>query len=180
MEPIETPSVKITTTSPQEFENLTDAISVAGYVEQILNAEHQWMINRLGWLLISQSFLMTAYAVLVTSGAVESNWNITLGLLRLSLPFLGVTCCVLTGIAIIAAAREGQSLADERARLALYINERSPANVPLEGIADGLRDRKWTLRGGDLPHYILPWLFAMFWCILFIASAADQLNQILN
>ena len=39
-----------------QFSSLSDAISVAAYVEQILAGENTLIVNRLSWLFLSQSY----------------------------------------------------------------------------------------------------------------------------
>jgi hypothetical protein len=49
---------------------LSEAIATAAYVEQVLNAEHQRITNRLSWLFVSQSFCITASTILAISTGV--------------------------------------------------------------------------------------------------------------
>lgn len=48
--------------------DLKDALALAAHIEQLLMAEQQWILNRLSWLFTSQSFLITAFVVLLGSG----------------------------------------------------------------------------------------------------------------
>ena len=48
--------------------DLKDALALAEYIEQLLMTEQQWILNRLSWLFTSQSFLITAFVVLLSSG----------------------------------------------------------------------------------------------------------------
>jgi hypothetical protein len=63
---------------------LQDALALAAYIEQLLMTEQQWILNRLSWLFTSQSFLVTAFVVLLGSG----NHSSTAHLLKVALPFL--------------------------------------------------------------------------------------------
>ena len=70
--------------------DLKDALALAAYTEQLLMTEQQWILNRLSWLFTSQSFLITAFVVLLGSG----NHSPSAHLLRIALPLLGLFCCI--------------------------------------------------------------------------------------
>ena len=115
---------------PEKFSTLAEAISAAGYVEQLLGAEHQWITQRLSWLFISQSLCITAYTILSTSAGIRFEaWNNNV--LRFGLPVLGIICCVTVGFAVVAATTVARELANERARLGQQINALSPARIPM-------------------------------------------------
>ena len=147
--------------------DLKDALALAAYIEQLLMAEQQWILNRLSWLFTSQSFLITAFVVLLGSG----NHSPPAHLLRVALPLLGLFCCVTVAIAIRAAERVRKPLGNRRAFLSMYINDivKSPKLVPVLGSSKGLRDNPWTLHHGSLPHNVLPWVFAALWLLLLIS-----------
>ncbi len=153
---------------PTSFNTLSEAISTANYVEQLLGAEHQWITNRLSWLFVSQSFCITAYTILVTSTGARFVGDNSIATLKLGLPILGIICCVMVGLAVCAAASVSRGLANERARLALYINQHSPASIPLVGADRALRERSWTYWCGALPHWFLPWVLGAFWLALLL------------
>lgn len=134
--------------------DLKDALALAAYIEQLLMTEQQWVINRLSWLFTSQSFLLTAFVVLLN----PSNHSSTANLLRFALPVLGLFCCVTVALAIRAADRVGKSLGNRRASLSRLINVRvnNPTLVPMIRLSKALRDNPWTLFHGALPHSILP------------------------
>ena len=147
--------------------DLKDALALATYIEQLLMAEQQWILNRLSWLFTSQSFLITAFVVLLSSGSHSP----TAHLLRISLPLLGLFCCVTVAIAIRAAERVRKPLGNRRAFLSMHINDivNSPKLVPVLGSSKALRDNPWTLHHGSLPHIVLPWAFAVLWLLLLIS-----------
>ena len=146
---------------------LQDALALAAYIEQLLMTEQQWILNRLSWLFTSQSFLVTAFVVLLGSG----NHSPTAHLLKVALPLLGLFCCVTVALAIRAAERVGKPLGNRRAFLSMLINDlvKSPMLVPRLGSSKALRDNPWTLHYGSLPHIVLPWAFAILWLLLLIS-----------
>ena len=146
--------------------DLKDALALAAYIEQLLMTEQQWILNRLSWLFTSQSFLLTAFVVLLGSG----NHSSTAHLLRIALPLLGLFCCVTVALAIRAAERVHKPLGNRRALLSMHINDivKSPKLVPVLGSSKAFRGNAWTLTHGSLPHKILPWAFAILWLLLLI------------
>ena len=147
--------------------DLKDALALAAYIEQLLMTEQQWILNRLSWLFTSQSFLITAFVVLLGLDSHSS----TAHLLRIALPLLGLFCCVTVAMAIRAAERVRKPLGNRRALLSMHINDivKSPKLVPVLGSSKALRDNPWTLHQGSLPHVILPWAFAILWILLLIS-----------
>jgi hypothetical protein len=147
--------------------DLNDALALAAYIEQLLMAEQQWILNRLSWLFTSQSFLVTAFVVLLSSG----NYSPTAHLLRIALPVLGLFCCVIVAIAIRAAERVRKPLENRRAFLSMHINDivKTPKLVPVLGSSKALRNNPWTLHHGSLPHIVLPWAFAVLWLLLLMS-----------
>jgi len=147
----------------KEFSSLVEAISAAAYVEQILAAENMLIVNRLSWLFVSQSFCISAFVVLETAGATQLAGNSHLRALRFGVPILGIICCTLVGLATWAGTFESKRLANERARLVHYINERSPTRIPNLGAVAPLRDYTWTQYSGSLPNRMLPLVLMAFW-----------------
>jgi hypothetical protein len=113
-------------TDGKDFSSLAEALSAAAYVEQILAAENNLIVNRLSWLFVSQSFCISAYVVLETSVAAQQAVSPHLGALRFAVPILGIICCLLVGLAIWASSFESYRLADERARLCKYLTNTAP------------------------------------------------------
>jgi len=66
---------------------LADALRTASYVEELHRVEQRWIMNRLSWLFVSQSFLVLAFVTLVTSTTTISQLEQHLvGILRVFLP----------------------------------------------------------------------------------------------
>jgi len=153
---------------PVTFNSISDAIGAANYVQQLLGAEYQWINNRVSWLFISQSFCITAYAILSTSTGVRFVRGNAVAVLAVGLPIFGIICSAVVGVAVFAATRVARSLAKERGRLVRYINENSPATIPLTGAEGDLREENWTYWSGELPHWVLPWVLGLLWLLLVI------------
>jgi hypothetical protein len=139
------------------------AIAVASYIEQIKASEQLWIMNRLQWLLVSQSFLVLAFVSLGSATKSPLFSDATLSFLRRGIPWVALICCVIVEIAIFAAGRESGFLADARGNMCSYINERCNTAIPL--IGRKIRDRKWTLWAGAVAHRLLPLVLGAFWIL---------------
>ena len=153
---------------PVTFNNVSEAIDAANYVQQLLGAEYQWINNRVSWLFISQSFCITAYTILATSTGVRFAGRNTISILEVGLPVFGIISCATVGVAVFAATRVARRLARERVRLTLCMNENSPVTISLVGAESDLRKDGWTYWSGELPHWILPWVLAVLWLLIII------------
>jgi hypothetical protein len=158
---------------PSEFNDLKEVVALAAYIEQLHSCEQQWIMNRLSWLFTSQSFLLTAFVLLLNA----NNPKPSARLLLFGLPILGIICCITVGLAVFAAEFEGKLLADQRAELSKYINNNisvinSSVIVPMIGVSKGLRTHPLTHWLGLLPHRFLPWFFALLWLALLLSNYA--------
>jgi hypothetical protein len=151
---------------PVTFNNLAEAIIAANYVQQLLTAEYQWINNRVSWLFISQSFCISAYTILITSSSERFAGGSSIPILKNGLPVFGIICSVMVGGAVFAAQRVVRSLSMERCRIVHYINENSPATIPLAGTEGDLREQHWIPWIGKMPHIILPWVLGLLWLLL--------------
>ena len=153
-------------TKPVTFNNVAEAIAAANYIQQLLTAEFQWIGNRLSWLFVSQSFCIMAYTNLITSTGQRFAGSIDIFVLGRALPAFGIICCVMVGCSIFSAQRVINSLTMERQRIVHYINENSPATIPLAGAEGDLRKKRWIPWIGGMPHRILPWMLGLLWFML--------------
>jgi hypothetical protein len=150
---------------PKSFNSLAEGINIANYVEGMLHVEYQWINNRVSWLFISQSFCITAYAIVVTSTAERFPGGHSISILNRGLPFFGIICSVMVGLAVFAARRTVRSLTKERLKVVRYINENSPVSIPLAGVEGELKKQGWVFWAGELPHLVLPWVLGAFWAL---------------
>ncbi len=158
--------------SQPEFNNLQEALATGCYIEELLDAEHQWITNRLSWLFVSQSFLLVGFVMVITSPpqSVRSAIRFTL---TWGLPVVGFVTCLAVSLGLIAAQHEAKKLADARAKVTEKINTFSPVRIPLIGSTNGYRDAPWTLPLGALPHRLIPWVLTLLWAILLLAFYLD-------
>jgi hypothetical protein len=150
-----------------------DLVAIAEFVETLFHSEQQWIMNRLQWLFTSQSFLLTAYGVLVTRPAENADSQPVAKLLIAVLPWIGMCFCTFVGAAVLAAECVLSPLAEKRQCLTVLINEHPKMPSPDDGqklqipkVGTRGRHRPWTRYVGALPHWFLPWILALLWLSL--------------
>ncbi len=124
-----------------------------------LEHEDGLMVNRLSWLVASQSFLFTAYAITL-NGAPLAQSVMALRhaeLLRI-LPVLGFTTCGLIYLSLLAGARVTMAL-----RHVLVGNYRAAV-----GLRPPLQGTRMTHAFGLAAPLLLPPLFLLAWVILLL------------
>jgi uncharacterized integral membrane protein len=154
------------------FASLQEAVETAGYIEEVLEAEHQWITNRMSWLFVSQSFLLVAFVTFIVS-RTQAVGRVMFLVLTWGMPLVGLITCCFVSLGIIAAHHEAKKLADVRAKLTIQINTFSPVQIPLIGVAKKHRDTRWTHYLGSWPHLLLPWVLTALWIAVLLALSFD-------
>jgi hypothetical protein len=117
--------------------------------------------HRMGWLLVSQSFLFTAFAL--AAAHVHSPSAVpALRLIVWLVPLIGIAVAALVGISIAAAIWVLWEIKGTRRRLearllAPYAASTGPSSVPRHSIKDWL---------GHLPALVLPLGFVGAWILV--------------
>jgi hypothetical protein len=129
------------TVQPLRLGSLSEAVSLAAYVAQMLTTEMQWIMNRLQWLFTSQSFLIAAYVTLLFG--TPQDYKLVY-ILKVAIPVLGFLACTVVFGSVIAADHEVRMLANERSRLSVYISGETAIQLLRIGGTPDSRDRSWT------------------------------------
>lgn len=125
---------------------------VRGQIEH----EDNLISQRLSWLLASQAFLFTAYAITL-NGPVQlhsQTYERHVGLLILMLPIIGIATAVLIWVAILAGLSAMQSLRKDF--------RRSVENVLPEGVP-AIQTSGAVLLAGHLGPVVIPMVFLVVW-----------------
>jgi hypothetical protein len=141
-------------------------LSLASLIESKIAHEIQLTGHRMTWLMISQSFLLSALASLASKreGAL---WV----LIWPMFPVVGISSCLL-GLFAVGAAREVMGvLSERRAQIEDRLNSRYLAKCAAQPRLGALEERlperlRWSGRLGALPGLLLPWLFIGAWAFL--------------
>ncbi len=134
----------------------------AATVRRQLEHEDGLMVNRLSWLVASQSFLFTAYAI-VLNAAPQTQNPAAAGrqdLLRILLPALGLATCGLIYLGVLAGVRVTNVLRRQ-------FRERRARETNLEEM---IVDTAATHALGLAAPLLLPPLFSAAWATLLLWS----------
>ena len=115
------------------------------------------MVNRLSWLMASQAFLFTAYAIVVNGPTARTAaYGDKQEQLVHLLPFLGISCCLLIYLGVIGAALV---MARLRRTLTQRIAQSPVDRPPVQGTVI-------TRSMGMAAPLLLPPIFAIVWALL--------------
>ena len=132
-------------------------------LRQQIEHEDNLISQRLSWLLVSQSFLFTAYAISL-NGPVQMRmkpYESTVNLLILLLPLVSILSAVLIWLAVMAGV---WTMAKLRRRYALTVNAALRNAVPPVQSTGG------ALVLGHFAPVFLPALFIVIWMLLMVRS----------
>lgn len=128
-----------------------------------LEHEDGLMVNRLSWLVASQSFLFTAYAITLNgSPPAQSVMALRQAELLRIVPVLGLTTCGLIYLGLLAGGRVTMAL-----RRVLAGNQHDAA-----GLRPPLQGTRMTHALGLSAPLLLPPLFLIAWTVLLLGRQA--------
>lgn len=145
-------------------ELLSNDLAYADAVRHQIEHEDSLIVNRLSWLIGSQSFLFSAFAI-VLNGPTQTRSAQFIhqqDLLVLLLPFVGLSICLLIYMGVLAGIRVMAGL-----RRDLYEHHSKAINYrpPIQG-------SPLTLILGHAAPLLLPLIFAGTWLMLIILHFA--------
>lgn len=127
---------------------------VRGQIEH----EDNLISQRLSWLLASQAFLFTAYAITL-NGPVQLHslkYELHVGFMIMMLPVIGIFTALLIWIAILAGLVSMTRLRDDFSRSS---GNALPSGVP------PIQTSGWVLIAGHLGPVFIPLLFLSAWLL---------------
>ena len=126
-----------------------------GRLTDAVRAELDLIGMRLTWLVISESFLFSAFAVSVPT--YDSNRNLSGVLLYIlwAMPLVGMLLAGCVYVAILAALRAGKRLIEQRDQMM----ERLPEHLRVSLISVQSREYWW----GNVPPRVIPPTIFLLW-----------------
>ena len=142
-----------------------EAVQELGYGDAVRHQiEHEdvLIVNRLSWLIASQSFLFTAYAIILNGPAQMRSAHFAAHgeLLIKTIPLLAISACALIYLGICGGVRVMANLRRELTRHHTAIGKLRP---PIQGTP-------LTLFLGHCAPLGLPPIFALAWTILLLTQ----------
>ena len=124
-----------------------------------LKAEFDLIAVRMTWLMISESFIFSAFATAVAN--YRSDHPVIGGLRFLAwvLPFVGMFLAVTVYVAILAAFSAVDTLKVQRDRMMVCL----PVKLRIDLISARSRQQWW----GNVPAHVLPPAFFLVWAVAY-------------
>ena len=143
-------------------EKIVDELGYGDAVRRQIEHEDVLIVNRLSWLIASQSFLFTAYAIILNGPVLTRNEHFAAHgeLLVKIIPLLAISACVLIYLGICGGVR---LMADLRRELGRHHTAMGGLRPPIQGT-------RLTLFLGQCAPLGLPPIFAAAWTILFFTQ----------
>ena len=126
-----------------------------GRVTDAVRAELDLIGMRLTWLVISESFLFSAFAVAVPTYDSSANLSGVLLYILWTMPLVGMLLAGCVYVAILAALRAGKQLIEERDQLM----ERLPEHLRISLISLHSQEYRW----GNVPPTVIPPIIFLLW-----------------
>jgi hypothetical protein len=138
-----------------------------------IQAEHSLISNRMSWFVMSQSFLMTAYAV---SWGQGHTWPI---FFHIMLPTLGATLSLIIGQSVSAALGSQSALLKLQAETLNNLENTALDIISIyrQTTCEGKKGGDDFHKKGSRPPRTLPWLFFLIWLIASVWSGFDALAR---
>jgi hypothetical protein len=120
-----------------------------------LKAEFDLITGRMSWLVISESFVFSAFATVIASYRPDHPVAGGLRFLVRTLPFFGMLLAVCVWVAILAALGAINTLKVQRDRMMAGL----PGHLRIDLISAQSPKERW----GNLPAYVIPPVLFVLW-----------------
>jgi hypothetical protein len=124
-----------------------------------LKAEFDLIAGRMSWLMISESFIFSAFATAIANYRTDHPVIRGLRFLAWILPFVGMILAACVYVAILAALSAIDTLKSQRDRMMAGL----PAQLRIDLISARSRQQWW----GDLPAHVLPPVLFLVWAVAY-------------
>ena len=124
-----------------------------------LKAEFDLIAGRMSWLVISESFIFSAFATAVANYRPDHPFVGGLRFLAWVLPFVGMILAICVYVAILAAHSAIDAMKQQRDRMMGGL----PTHLRIDLISMRSRQQRW----GNLPAHVLPPAFLIVWAVAY-------------
>jgi hypothetical protein len=124
-----------------------------------LKAEFDLIAGRMSWLVISESFIFSAFATAIANYRPDHPAARGLWFLAWVLPFVGMFLAVTVYLAILAALSAIDTLKKQRDRMMAGL----PAQLQIDLISTRSRQQWW----GNVPAHVLPPVLFLVWAVAY-------------
>jgi hypothetical protein len=135
--------------------DLAHGLIQLGRLTDAVRAELDLIGMRLTWLVVSESFLFSAFAVSAPTYDSKANLSQVLLYILWTMPLVGMLLAASVYVALLAALRAGNQLMEQRDQLM----ERLPEHLRITLISSQSREYWW----GNVPPRVIPPIIFLLW-----------------
>jgi hypothetical protein len=139
--------------------DILHALAQIARLGEVLEAEFDLIAGRMSWLVLSESYLSSAFAKAIANYRPDHPVTGGLRFLAWALPFVGVILAVCVYVAILAAFSAIDTLKRQRDRMMAGL----PAKLRIHLISARSRQHWW----GNLPAHVLPPILFLVWAVAY-------------
>ena len=151
----------------RNWEDVPALCSLGSLIESKIAHEISLLGHRMTWLVISESFLFSAFSIILTSANMVTK---TAPVLLLLLPSVGIAVVLFVYPSLFAAHRVMAALLRSRSEIERKLISLTQIKLPELG---GLTDTRnpelgWTLWCGSLPVWCVPAVILVAWILVLL------------
>jgi hypothetical protein len=144
---------------PETFESadVPNALAQIARLGEVLKAEFDLVAARMSWLVISESFIFSAFASAAAAYRLDHPLVGVLRYLGWVLPFVGMSLAACVSVAIIAGLSAVRTLKRQRDRMMAHL----PPSLQVDLISVTSPQEWW----GNVPALVIPPLLFLIWAM---------------
>ncbi|MDJ0731761.1 MAG: hypothetical protein QNJ33_17415 [Crocosphaera sp.] len=148
---------------PKQNQDFT--LECAEYVQSLIMKELTLINSRMSWLLISETFLIAAYATLIND--FEPQYYTVINVFLVMLPVGGSLLSLLSLMAILSADAVATYLGCREGHIMKSVNRIYKKKISrVSSYKFRQKKIRWTLWVGSIPNFMIPLSISLFWFIL--------------
>lgn len=155
---------KLSDEGPFDPVEIPHALAQIARLTEGVKAEFDLIAGRMSWLVISESFIFSAFATAAASYRTDHPSRLALIYLLWVMPLMGMSLAVCVQIALQAAHRAILLLKDQRDHMISCL----PSRLQIDLISARSREQ-WM---GNLPTHVIPPLLFLIWAVAFVLRLA--------
>ena len=140
---------------------------VASLVEAKLHYEAGWTAHRMMWLVVSQSFLFSAFATTVQNGRPAFGWGAPESWLVWVLPLLGLAHSTAASVSMRSSRKVDHAILVGRGRIEERLRHwPGLEHVPLLGYDNRTGPLRRTIMTGSMASRVIPVTLVLAWAVV--------------
>jgi len=140
--------------------DIAHVIAQQGRYEMAIGKEFSLVADRMTWLVISQSFLMSAFVLSSATYDAATTMKLVLRASQVLMPAFGIVVAFLIIVAVKAAHSAAEKLKNSRDAL----EQTLPENLRVSLIGN----TTWESDRGNWPPHVIPYVVLLVWAILLV------------